>query len=131
MWEPKKIESLYFKVDETGMECRFPMPFKKSARIILDNLDNVPVSGRIIIALAEADAPTAGQAISTAAGKAVPARSRTAARCPQNRRARPLAVVCLAYLQRIRSFWVMESDETMTKDKERQPFWHEPDWKIL
>ena len=123
VWEPKQLANLYFSVDAAGFECRFPMPFKKSARIALNNHGKNAVSGTISLLYDE-------QPVSPDLGYFHCGWMQSS----ENLRGIPHEVLnvtgrgrfagCqLATASFDRSFWVLESDETILRDNSKELFW--------
>ncbi len=123
MWEPKKLNTLYFSADETGFENRFPMPFRASAEVVLENVGSSSVSGQISIV--KDDNPVADShgyfhcAWSRSSGAAHGRPHRVLETEGRGR----LAGCLLGVASLEPRFWVLESDETITRDREKQPFW--------
>lgn len=123
MWEPKKLNNAYFSVDETGFDCRFPMPFRKAARITLSNYGKAPVDGQISIGCSSEPVPPglgyfhSGWQRSTENHKGYP---HTVLDASGKGR---LAGCLLGVASKDRSFWVLESDETLLRDRSKEVFW--------
>ncbi len=123
MWEPKKLSNLYFSVDETGFECRLPMPFRASARISLTNPGQTSISGRVSVVKDDGPVPDAcgyfhsGWQRSSENSKGYPHEVLSAT-------GRGRLVGCLLGVASFdRSFWALESDETIRRDGNEKIFW--------
>ena len=114
MWQPNTLRTLYQTVDDDGFEVRFPMPFRQRARIQLENHGMQSVDGKMQLWWAEEQPETAkgyfhaGWRRSKQYGKPHHVLDATG----QGR----LAGIFLAVASMDRSFWVLESDETITRD---------------
>ena len=123
MWEPKKLQNLYFSVDETGFECRFPMPFKKRARITLDHRGEASISGRVSLLCDPQPVPSnlgyfhCGWMQSSETSKGYPHEV-------LNVEGRGRLAGCLLGVASMdRSFWVLESDETILRNRSKEVYW--------
>ena len=121
MWQPAVLRTLYQTVADSGFEIRFPMPFRKKARIQIENHGEGTVSGRFAIMADTVDVPDsygyfhAGRHRSGTKGQPhvildTPGAGR-------------LAGLFLGVASYDRSFWVLESNESIRRDHAAEPFW--------
>ncbi len=123
MWQPCKVDSLYFSGDQTGLTIRFPMPFKTGCRIELENFSPKPFRGTVSWKQSNHSVPeTYGyfHCAWTRSAGAAHGRPHTVLKTEGRGR---LAGCLLGVASLEPRFWVLESDETITRDREKEPFW--------
>lgn len=121
MWFPAKVETLYVSADDTGFENHLPMPFRRQAAVRLENLSGEPVSGRLMLAVSDG-MPTENEGYLHAGRHRSHEKGAPHTVLQTEGRGR-LAGIFLGVASYDRSFWVLESNETMTRDGGTEPFW--------
>jgi len=123
MWEPKKLSNLYLIVDDTGFECRFPMPVKKSASVVLHNYGKPAVSGSVMVVYDPQPAPDGAGYLHCAWLQTSEQYQGTPHAVLEVEGKGRLAGCLLGAASMDRSFWVLESDETISRDGAQEVFW--------
>jgi hypothetical protein len=123
MWEPKKLSNLYFSVDESGFECRFPMPFRKSAKITLHNHGETLISGKILIGLTRDPVSDDVGYFHCGWHRSSENLTRYPHEVLKTTGRGRLAGCLLGVASFDRSFWALESDETILRDNSKSVFW--------
>ena len=124
MWRRTRYESMFFGLSNSTLACRFPMPFRSSASITLENQGAVPVRAAVTVAsepLAAWD-PRLGY---FHAGWYRTSSADIGSPHPILRvQGRGKYVGCiLGVVCTERSYWLLEGDETIRKDAESVPAW--------
>ncbi len=123
VWEPKQLTNLYFSVDDTGFACRFPMPFRKSAVVALNNHGKTAVSGTISV-LYDAQPVPADLGYFHCGWMHSSENLQGSPHEVLNVKGRGRLAGCLLGVASMdRSFWVLESDETILRDHSKEVFW--------
>ncbi len=122
VWQRWRSQSMYFGSEGDTFFTRFPMPFERSARVLLRNASAHAISLRIGVSTSPHPGPGHGyfhsgwrKSNANAAGTphtvlATAGRGRYAG-------------CILSVVSQDRSFWVLESDELMYADGAAKPFW--------
>lgn len=116
VWQRWRAQSMYFGSIGNTFFCRFPMPFRSSARMVLENQSSTPVRLKFGIALGphmEGGYFHAAWRNSSANATGMP---HTVLKVSGRGR---YAGCILSVVSADRSFWALESDESMTIDGRR------------
>ncbi|QHI68060.1 glycoside hydrolase family 172 protein [Tichowtungia aerotolerans] len=123
MWEPKKLQNLYFTVDETGFECRFPMPFRKAASFTLENRGTTMVAGRVLLKYQNGPVPAEYGYFHSSWKSSSEKQTGTPHEVLDVNGKGRLVGCLLGAASMDRNFWVLESDETILRDNSKEVFW--------
>ncbi|NOU36675.1 MAG: DUF2961 domain-containing protein [Kiritimatiellaceae bacterium] len=123
MWQRWAGQSMFFGMDQDAFFCRWPMPFRKGARIELENQGTAPVSIRWGVSSNEAQVPLDSgyfhAAFNRSGANAVGAPHTVLETSGDGK-----YVGCMLGVWSVdNSFWVLESDETMYIDGGKKPYW--------
>lgn len=124
-WRRVRARSLYFGMEEDSLFCAFPMPFAESAEIRLEagQVPAVPVKIRIW-AEARADAPPEHLGYFHAGWWRTTLKDVGRPHPILRVRGAGKFVGCLLAVTGLdNSYWVLEGDETIRKDREKTPGW--------
>jgi len=122
VWNRTRYQSRFFGIEGDTFICRFPMPFEKSARITIANESKSTVRLKTEVQVSNDWKNGLGyfHAIWNKSGSA-PGKPHPILRTE----GRGKYVGCILSATSFdRSWWLLESDETMIRDNETKPCWH-------
>jgi hypothetical protein len=123
LWQPLSYQSAYLGADGGSFVNRFPMPFRSDARIVLENRSGAEISVKC-----EASVHV-GQPLLDAGyfhlgwNRSGARQAGTAHDILRTKGSGRLAGCLLGVVSQDKSFWVLESDETILVDGQRETYW--------